>query len=75
VTLGASTPYRIVISELSPDGSVKERIAGDCSSYLVAITAEVGGELRILTDHHGRPEQRKKALSSLTAHIKGIIGR
>ena len=75
MTLSASTPYRIVISELTPEGSVKERIAGDCSSYLVAITAEVGGELRILTDHDGPPDQRKKALASLTAHVKTIIGR
>lgn len=74
-TNGTSTPYWIVLSELSPEGTVKERIAGECSAYLVAITADVNGELRILTDHDGPPDQRKKALDSLTAHVKAIIGR
>ena len=74
MTLSASTPYRIVVSELTPDGTVKERIAGDCSAYLVTITADINGELRILTDHDGPPDQRRKALASLTAHVKAVIG-
>lgn len=74
MTLSASTPYRIVVSELTADGAVKERIAGDCSAYLVTITAEINGELRILTDHDGPPDQRRKALASLAAHIKATIG-
>ncbi|MHB1533136.1 MAG: hypothetical protein ACYC1D_00700 [Acidimicrobiales bacterium] len=74
MTLSASTPYRIVVSELTPDGTVKERIAGDCSAYLVTITAEINGELRILTDHDGPSDQRRTALASLTAHIKATIG-
>lgn len=46
MTLSPATPYRIVIKELSPDGAIKERVAGDCSAYLVAITADITGELR-----------------------------
>jgi len=75
VTLSTSVPYRIVISELRPEPSIKEPAAGDCSSNLVAITAQVGGELRIFTDHDGPPDQRNTALASLTAHAKTIIGR
>jgi len=75
VTLSTSAPYRIVISELRPEPSIKERVAGDCSSYLVAITAHVVGEQHIFTDHDGPPDQRNTALASLTAHAKPIIGR
>lgn len=74
MTLSAATPYRIVISELTPDGTIKERVAGDCSAYLMAITADINGELRILTDHDGPPAQRRKALNSLIAHIHASIG-
>lgn len=65
MTLSASTPHRIVISELRPDGTVKERVAGDCSAYFVAITADMSsGELHILTDHDGPADQRSKALAA-----------
>lgn len=74
MTLNATTPYRIVITELRPDGTIHERIAGDCSAYLVAITADINGQLRILTDHDGPTSQRHKALASLTSHIRATIG-
>jgi len=71
----SSSQWVAANAELSPEPSIKERVAGDCSSYLVAITAQVGGELRISTDHDGPPDQRNTALASLTAHVKTIIGR
>lgn len=74
MTLSASNPYRVVVSEMTPDGTIKERIAGDCSGYLIAITAEISGELRILTDHDGPVPQRRKALQSLTAHLRSAVG-
>lgn len=74
MTLNSTTPYRIVISELRPDGTIHERLAGDASAYIVAITAEPKGELRILTDPDGPPEQRRKALANLTAHLNATIG-
>lgn len=66
--------YRISLSEVRPDGTTKELLAGDCSAYVVAISEERDGELRILTDHDGPTRQRRKAIRSLTEHIRATIG-
>lgn len=66
--------YRITLSEFGPDGSLRVRIEGNCSAYVVAITEDRTGDLRILTDHDGPVDQRRKALRSLTEHIRVTIG-
>lgn len=66
--------YRITLVELGPDGTTKERIAGTCSAYVLAMCADINGELRILTDHDGPPGQRRTAITSLTQHIRATVG-
>lgn len=66
--------YRISLHEVRPDGSTKELLAGDCSAYVIAIGEERDGELRVFTDHDGPVRQRRKAIRSLTEHIRATIG-
>jgi hypothetical protein len=67
--------YRITLSEFLPDGTLKVRVEGNCSAYVLAITEDrTGGELRVLTDHDGPRSQRHKALEALTKHIRATIG-
>lgn len=66
--------YRISLREVRPDGTTKERLAGECSAYVIAIGEERDGELRVLTDHDGPTRQRRKAIRSLTEHIRATIG-
>jgi hypothetical protein len=66
--------YRISLHEVRADGTTKERLAGDCSAYVIAISEERDGELRVLTDHDGPVRQRHKAIRSLTEHIRATIG-
>ena len=66
--------YRITLSEIRSDGTTKQLIEGACSAYVLAITEDRSGELRVLTDHDGPPTQRRKALDALTAHIRATIG-
>ena len=66
--------FRISLSEVRPDGTVKERLAGDCSAYVIAISEERDGELRVLTDHDGPTRQRRKAIRSLTEHVRATVG-
>lgn len=74
--MSAESPrrYRVTIEEIGADGATKERIAGACSAYVLAICADVNGELRVLTDHDGPTSQRRKATRSLTEHIRATIG-
>jgi hypothetical protein len=66
--------YRITLSEIRSDGTTKLLIEGPCSAYVLAITEDRNGELRVLTDHDGPPSQRRRALDALTAHIRATIG-
>lgn len=66
--------YRITVIETRPDGTTKERIAGTCSAYVLAISEDRDGELRVLTDHDGPIQQRRIAVTSLTEHVKATIG-
>lgn len=66
--------YRITLLEVGADGATKELVAGTCSAYVLAICAEVNGELRVLTGHDGPTSQRRKAIRSLTEHIRATIG-
>ena len=66
--------YRIALSEFRPDGTLKVRIEGNCSAFVLAITEDRTGELRVLTDHDGPANQRRTALRSLTEHIRVTIG-
>ena len=66
--------FRISLHEVRADGTTKERLAGDCSAYVIAIGEERDGELRVLTDHDGPIRQRHKAIRSLTEHIRATIG-
>ena len=66
--------YQIPLVEHSPDGSTKELVGGTCSAFVLAICAQTKGELRILTLHEGPTSQRRKAIRSLTQHIRATIG-
>lgn len=66
--------FRITLSEFQPDGTLRTRVEGNCSAYVVAITEDRTGDLRILTDHDGPVDQCRKALRSLSAHIRATIG-
>lgn len=66
--------YRVTVVEIGPGGADRELIAGTCSAYVLAICADVNSELRVLTDHHGPTSQRRKAIRSLTEHIRATIG-
>jgi hypothetical protein len=74
VSADDSRPFRVLLERIEPDGTTREIVAGDCSAYVLAICAEVNGELRVLTDHDGPPGQRRKAIRSLTEHIRRTIG-
>ena len=67
-------PYEITVVEHAPDGTTKELVAGRCSAFVLAICADIRGELRILTAHEGPVSQRRKAIRSLTAHLRATIG-
>ena len=69
-----SKRFRIALHEFQEDGSLKVRVEGNCSAYVVAITEDRTGDLRILTEHDGPAAQRRKALLSLTQHIRATIG-
>ncbi|MDQ2729327.1 MAG: hypothetical protein M3Y91_16035 [Actinomycetota bacterium] len=69
-----TTRYRITVTDVQPDGTTSERIDGVCDAFVLAITADPNGELRILTDHHGPLHHRRTALKSLTAHIDATNG-
>ncbi len=69
-----SSRYRLTLSEIRPDGTTKQLIDGLCTAYLLAITQDKDGDLRVLTDHDGPPAQRWTALKRLTAHIRATIG-
>ncbi|MDQ2754365.1 MAG: hypothetical protein M3R71_02320 [Actinomycetota bacterium] len=73
-TNDAATRYHITVTEVRPDGTTAERIEGACDSFVLAITAEPNGELRILTDHDGPVDHRRTALKSLTTHVDATIG-
>lgn len=66
--------FRVTLHEVRPDGTTKERLSGDCSAYVVAITEERNGNLRVFTDHDGPVRQRRRAIQSLMAHIQATIG-
>lgn len=69
-----SSRYRLTLVEIRPDGTTKQLVDGICTAYLLAISEDKDGELRVLTDHDGPPLQRRTALNSLTAHIRATIG-
>jgi hypothetical protein len=75
VTGKGTTRYRITVVELLPDGTSKERFHGDCDAYLLAVTATLGDQLRVFTDHDGPQQQRHTALDALTTHVKTTITR
>jgi hypothetical protein len=66
--------YRITLSEFQPDGTLKVRIEGNCSAFVVALTEDRAENLRILADHDGPIEQRRTALKALISHIKATVG-
>jgi hypothetical protein len=66
--------YRITLAEIHRDGTTRQLVEGICSAYILAITDDGHGELRVLTDHDGPADQRRRALESLTAHIRSTIG-
>ncbi len=66
--------YEITLVEHTPEGGTKELLAGRCSAFVLAICADVNGELRLLTLHEGPTGQRRKAISALTEHIRATIG-
>ncbi len=68
------TRYHITVTDVHPDGTTTERIDGTCDAFVLAITADPNGQLRILTDHDGPVDHRRTALKSLTAHIDATIG-
>lgn len=67
-------PYEITLLEHRPDGTTRELFAGRASAFVIAVCAEVGGELRIFTHHEGPTPQRRRAIWSLTEHIRATIG-
>ncbi len=66
--------YEITLIEHTPDGTTKELVAGRCSAFVLAICAEINGELRVLTLHEGPTGQRRKAITTLTEHIRATVG-
>jgi hypothetical protein len=70
----AERRYEITLVEHTPEGGTKELVAGRCSAFVLAICADVNGELRVLTLHEGPTGQRRKAISALTEHIRATIG-
>jgi hypothetical protein len=66
--------YEVTVLEHAADGSTKELVGGRCRAFVLAICAEVRGELRVLTVHEGPTSQRRKAIRSLTEHIRATIG-
>lgn len=66
--------YEITLIEHTPDGTTRELLAGRCSAFVLAICADVNGELRVLTLHEGPTRQRRKAITALTEHIRATIG-
>ncbi|MGH8979951.1 MAG: hypothetical protein ACRDWE_02865 [Acidimicrobiales bacterium] len=66
--------FRITVHEVRPDGSTKERLSGECSAYVVAISEDRNDNLRVFTDHDGPVRQRRRAIQSLMAHVQATIG-
>lgn len=71
---GDARRYEITVIENAPDGTTKELLGGRYSAFVVAICADINGELRVLTMHEGPPSQRQTAIGSLTEHIRATIG-
>jgi len=70
----AARPYEITLLEHRSDGTTRELFAGTASAFVIAVCAQVGGELRIFTDHEGPTSQRRRAIRSLTEHVRATIG-
>jgi ureidoglycolate hydrolase len=70
----SARPYEISLVEHHPEGTTTELFAGRASAFVIAVCAEAGGELRIFTDHGGPTSQRRRAIRSLTEHIRKTIG-
>ncbi|HET7486663.1 MAG TPA: hypothetical protein VFJ85_01955 [Acidimicrobiales bacterium] len=70
----AERPYEVTVIEHAADGTTKELVGGRCSAFVLAICADVNGELRLLTLHEGPTGQRRKAISALSEHIRATIG-
>ncbi len=56
----AERRYEITLVEHTPEGGAKELVAGRCSAFVLAICADVNGELRVLTLHEGPTGQRRR---------------
>lgn len=67
-------PYEVTVIEHAPDGTTKELVAGRCSAFVLAICADVNGELRILTLHEGPTAERQRAIRALSEHVRATIG-
>jgi len=70
----ASSRYHVNVSEVRPDGTTKERFDGTCDAYVLGVTQERNGELRVFTDHDGSVRQRRRAIQSLMVHVRATIG-
>ena len=66
--------YHLTLAEYQADGTLKVRIEGNCSAYVIGICEDRTGPLRVLTDHDGPPEQRRRALTALRDHVRKTIG-
>lgn len=71
---GDDRRYEITVIEHAPDGTTKELLGGRCSAFVLAVCADINGELRVLTMHEGPTGQRRMAIKSLTEHMRSTIG-
>ena len=67
--------WRVTLAEYEQDGTLKVRLEGNCSAFVLAVCEDRDGPLRVLTDHDGPPDQRRTALQALRDHIQTTIGR
>lgn len=72
--MSAERPYEVSVIEHAADGTTKELVAGRCSAFVLAICADVNGELRVLTVHEGPTGQRRRAIGALSEHLGATIG-
>lgn len=72
--MSAERPYEVSVIEHAADGTTKELVAGRCSAFVLAICADVNGELRVLTVHEGPTGQRRRAIGALSEHVRATIG-